>query len=98
MLFPTQKPSSSSSLLKFLRHQSVSGAPPPKKNPASAPVTVKILNEAGVDLVLIQPFLLHYVNHFVLILTSIFEYSFHKKRKKVCIKTRPTSASRSLKG
>ena len=39
MLFPTQKPSSSSSLLKFLRHQSVSGAPPPKKNPGSAPET-----------------------------------------------------------
>ena len=29
-------------------------------------------NEAGVDLVLIQPFLLSYVNHFVLMLTSIF--------------------------
>ena len=29
-------------------------------------------NEAGVDLVLIQPFLLFYVNHVVLMLTSIF--------------------------
>ena len=29
-------------------------------------------NEAGVDLVLIQPFLLCYVNHVVLMLTSIF--------------------------
>ena len=28
-------------------------------------------NEAGVDLVLIQPFLLCYVNHVVLMLTSI---------------------------
>ena len=37
MLFPSQKPSSSYSLLNFLRHQSVSGAPPPKKNPGSAP-------------------------------------------------------------
>ena len=59
---------------------------------------VKILNDTGVDLVLIQPFLLHYVNLVVLMLTSIFEYNFLKKRKKVCIKTRPTSASRSLKG
>ena len=40
MLFPSQKPSSSSSLLKLLRHQSVSGAPPPKKNPGSAPGNV----------------------------------------------------------
>ena len=29
-------------------------------------------NEAGVDHVLIQPFLLHYVNHVVLMLSSIF--------------------------
>ena len=29
-------------------------------------------NEAGVDLVLIQPFLLYFVNHVFLILTSIF--------------------------
>ena len=29
-------------------------------------------NEAGVDLVLIQPFLLCYVNHVVLMLNSIF--------------------------
>ena len=29
-------------------------------------------NEANVDLVLIQPFLLYYVNHVVLMLTSIF--------------------------
>ena len=35
--------------------------------------TVKGGNEAGVDLVLIQPFLLFlYVNHVVLMLTSIF--------------------------
>ena len=69
-----------------------------RKSDVIAHFTVKILNEAGVDLVLIQPFLLHYVNHVVLMLISIFEYNFHKKRKKVCIKTRPTSASRSLKG
>ena len=30
-------------------------------------------NEAGVDLVLIQPFLLYYVNHVVLMLTSMFQ-------------------------
>ena len=59
--------------------------------------TVTGENEATVDLVLIHPFLLYYVNHVVLMLTCIFEYNFHKKRKKVCIKTRPTSASRSLK-
>ena len=29
-------------------------------------------NEAGVDLVFIQPFLLYYVNHVFLMLTSIF--------------------------
>ena len=50
-------------------------------------------NEAGVDLVLIQPFLLCYVNNVVFMLTSIFKHNFHKKRKEVCIKTRSTSAS-----
>ena len=34
--------------------------------------TVAGENEAGVDLVLIQPFLLSYVNHVFLMLTSIF--------------------------
>ena len=34
--------------------------------------TVAGENEAGVDLVLIQPFLLYYVNHVFLVLTSIF--------------------------
>ena len=34
--------------------------------------TVAGENEAGVDLVLIQPFLLYYVNHVFLMLTSIF--------------------------
>ena len=48
-------------------------------------------NEAGVDLVLIQPFLLYYVNHVVLyMLTGIFwvffKQTFHKKRKVVCTK------------
>ena len=34
--------------------------------------TVTGENEAGVDHVLIQPFLLYYVNHVVLMVTSIF--------------------------
>ena len=34
--------------------------------------TVTVGNEAGVDLVLIQPFLLYYVKHVFLMLTSIF--------------------------
>ena len=29
---------------------------------------------------------------------SIFKHNFHKERKKVCLKTRSTSASRPLKG
>ena len=59
--------------------------------------TVKGGNEAGVDLVLIQPFLLYYVNHIVVMLTSSFKQNL-RKRREVCIKTRSTSASRSLKG
>ena len=35
--------------------------------------TVNCENEAGVDLLVIQPFLLYYVNHVVLSLTSIFQ-------------------------
>ena len=38
--------------------------------------TVEGENEAGVDLVLIQPFLLYYVNHVFLMLTSIFKAKF----------------------
>ena len=55
-------------------------------------------NKAGVDIVLIQPFLLYYVNYVFLIQTGIFKHNFHKKRKEVCIKTRSTSGSHSLKG
>ena len=66
--------------------------------PIMAHFTVTGANEAGVDLVLIQPFLLYYVNHVVVMLTFFFEQNFHKKKKEVCIKTRSTSASRSLKG
>ena len=35
-------------------------------------VTVTVANEAGVDLVLIQPFLLYYAKLVVVMLTSIF--------------------------
>ena len=42
--------------------------------------------------------MLYYVNHVVLMQTGFFKHNFHKKRKEVCIKTRSTSASRSLKG
>ena len=55
-------------------------------------------NEDGVDLVLIQPLLLSYVNHVVLLLIIIFKHNFHKKTKEVCIETRSTSASHSLEG
>ena len=42
--------------------------------------TVTDGNDTGVDLVLIQPFLLSYLNHVVLILTSIFfKHNFYKK-------------------
>ena len=40
-------------------------------------------NETGVDLVLIQLFLLSCVNHIVLMLTSIFQAQFYKKTKEV---------------
>ena len=38
--------------------------------------TVTGANEAGVDLVLIRPFLLYYVNHVVVVLTIIFLAKF----------------------
>ena len=51
-------------------------------------------NQAGVDFLFIQCFLLSYVNLVVFILSS----NFHKKTKEVCIKTRSTSALHSLEG
>ena len=55
--------------------------------------------EAGVDLVLIQTFLLYHVNQVILLLTSIFHVQFfHNKANEVCIKTRSPSASHSLEG
>ena len=65
-------------------------------SPFCSSVTGK--NEARVDHVLIQPFLLYKVNHVVLLLSSIFKLNLHQKREEVCIKTRSTSASLSLKG
>ena len=55
--------------------------------------TVTGENEAGVDLVLIQPFPLYHGNHVVLMLNSIFKQNFHKKRKGVSTKTRVYSCS-----
>ena len=41
MLFPSRKALFFVFAFKnFLRHQSVNGAPPPKKNPGSAPVAI----------------------------------------------------------
>ena len=39
--------------------------------------TVTVGNKAGVDLVLIQPFLLYYVNQVVVMLTSVFKQNLH---------------------
>ena len=50
-------------------------------------------SEAKGDLVLIQTFLLYYVNQVILLLTSIFQEQFHNKAERVCIKTRSPSAS-----
>ena len=41
--------------------------------------------EAGADLVLIQTFLLYYVNQVILMLTRFFKDNFHNKVKEVCI-------------
>ena len=52
-------------------------------------------SEAGVDLVLITgPSYFSHVNHVVLMLTSLY---LHSKSRLVCIKTRSTPASLSLK-
>ena len=44
--------------------------------------TVMYGTEAGVDLVLIQTFLLYYVNQVILMLTSIFQGQFPTKKKR----------------
>ena len=55
-------------------------------------------SEAGVNLVLIQTFLLYYVNQVFLCWYVFFEENFHDKANEVCIKTRSTPASYSLEG
>ena len=50
-------------------------------------------SEAECDLVLIQTFLIYYVNQVILILNCIFQENFHNKAKKICIKTRSPSDS-----
>ena len=55
------------------------------------PSTVTRENEVGVDLVLIQPYLLYYVNHVVFLYANFFlKHNFLNKRKDVCIKIRST--------
>ena len=49
--------------------------------------------KADGDLVLIQTFLLYYVNQVIRMLPVFFKDNFHNKEKKVCIKTRLQSAS-----
>ena len=53
----------------------------------AAPFTVASGNEARVDAVLIQPFLLYYVNHVIFVLTIIIMRNFHEKRREICINT-----------
>ena len=52
-----------------------------------APFTVAAGNEASVDAVLIQPFLLYYVNYVIFVLTIIIMRTFHEKRREICINT-----------
>ena len=61
--------------------------------------TVAAGNEARVDSVLIQPFLLFYVNHGILVLTIIIiiMHTFHKKSREVCINTSSPPSSHSIK-
>ena len=49
--------------------------------------TVAAGNEARVDSVTIQPFLLYYVNHGIFVLTIIIMRTFQKKSKEVCVNT-----------
>ena len=46
------------------------------------------LNEVEVDLVLIQTLMIYYVNHVLLMLTSIFKHNFHNKRNQVLHKNK----------
>ena len=63
--------------------------------------TVAAGNEVRVDSVLIQPFLLYYVNHGIFVqtiqLTIIIMRTFHKKSRDVCINTSSPPSSHSIK-
>ena len=59
--------------------------------------TVAAGNEATVDSVLMQPFLLYYVNHVTFVLKIIIMHTFHKKSREVCINTSSPSSSHSIK-
>ena len=59
--------------------------------------TVAAGNEATVDSVLMQPFLLYYVNHVTFVLKIIIMHTFHKKRREVCINTSSPPSSHSIK-
>ena len=49
--------------------------------------TVATGNEARVDSVLIQPFLLYYVNHGIFVLTMIIMHTFNKKSREWFVST-----------
>ena len=59
--------------------------------------TVAAGDEARVDSVLIQPFLLYYVNHVTFVLKIIIMHTFHKKSREVCINTSSPPSSHSIK-
>ena len=59
--------------------------------------TVAAGNEARVDSVLIQPFLLYYVNHVIFVLIIIIMRTFHKKSREICINTSSPPSSHSIK-
>ena len=59
--------------------------------------TVAAGNEAKVDSVLTQPFLLYYVNHGIFVQTIIIMRTFHKKSRDVCMNTSSPPSSHSIK-
>ena len=59
--------------------------------------TVAAGNEARVDSVLTQPFLLYYVNHGIFVQTIIIKRTFHKKSRDVCMNTSSPPSSHSIK-
>ena len=59
--------------------------------------TVAAGDEARVDSVLMQPFLLYYVNHGIFVLTIIIMRTFLEKSRDVCINTSSPPSSHSIK-